>query len=108
MWLVMTSDFPAQQKILATFFLVADKRAQSTLICQDLCRRRLFVRNVAIWPPGAVPVGHQLRLAGIDSRRRPSLPSGTYGPVERPATLSLIHISEPTRLGMISYAVFCL
>ena len=23
-------------------------------------------------------------------------------------TLSLIHISEPTRLGMISYAVFCL
>ena len=22
-------------------------------------------------------------------------------------TLSLIHISEPTRLGMISYAVFC-
>ena len=26
---------------------------------------------------------------------------GTFG-------LSLIHISEPTRLGMISYAVFCL
>ena len=24
------------------------------------------------------------------------------------AFLSLIHISEPTRLGMISYAVFCL
>src|SRR5659263_440433 len=24
------------------------------------------------------------------------------------ALLSLIHISEPTRLGMISYAVFCL
>src|SRR5450756_2331052 len=26
----------------------------------------------------------------------------------RPSSLSLIHISEPTRLGMISYAVFCL
>src|SRR5450756_830802 len=26
----------------------------------------------------------------------------------RIVTLSLIHISEPTRLGMISYAVFCL
>src|SRR5450756_631511 len=26
----------------------------------------------------------------------------------RKAELSLIHISEPTRLGMISYAVFCL
>ena len=25
-----------------------------------------------------------------------------------PVWLSLIHISEPTRLGMISYAVFCL
>src|SRR5450756_2986352 len=25
-----------------------------------------------------------------------------------PYRLSLIHISEPTRLGMISYAVFCL
>src|SRR5450759_462058 len=28
--------------------------------------------------------------------------------LERPLHLSLIHISEPTRLGMISYAVFCL
>ena len=27
---------------------------------------------------------------------------------QRPVALSLIHISEPTRLGMISYAVFCL
>src|SRR5665648_1180946 len=27
---------------------------------------------------------------------------------EQHAHLSLIHISEPTRLGMISYAVFCL
>ena len=26
----------------------------------------------------------------------------------KPIDLSLIHISEPTRLGMISYAVFCL
>src|SRR5450756_2666310 len=35
------------------------------------------------------------------------------GPIVGPAIavvwgLSLIHISEPTRLGMISYAVFCL
>src|SRR5450756_1187939 len=29
-------------------------------------------------------------------------------PVEDGVDLSLIHISEPTRLGMISYAVFCL
>src|SRR5450756_688117 len=36
--------------------------------------------------------------------RRPGLLS-EYG---RVWDLSLIHISEPTRLGMISYAVFCL
>src|SRR5450756_2632144 len=29
-------------------------------------------------------------------------------PAGTPQELSLIHISEPTRLGMISYAVFCL
>src|SRR5450756_1524905 len=29
-------------------------------------------------------------------------------PASPPQYLSLIHISEPTRLGMISYAVFCL
>src|SRR5450756_2602551 len=28
-------------------------------------------------------------------------------PAGEPQHLSLIHISEPTRLGMISYAVFC-
>src|SRR5450756_1791245 len=28
--------------------------------------------------------------------------------IDADACLSLIHISEPTRLGMISYAVFCL
>src|SRR5450756_2366339 len=28
--------------------------------------------------------------------------------LEAAGALSLIHISEPTRLGMISYAVFCL
>ena len=31
-----------------------------------------------------------------------------FHPDETPKGLSLIHISEPTRLGMISYAVFCL
>src|SRR5450756_1599044 len=30
------------------------------------------------------------------------------GRIRRLLALSLIHISEPTRLGMISYAVFCL
>src|SRR5450756_1804220 len=33
---------------------------------------------------------------------------GFANPLGQPVFLSLIHISEPTRLGMISYAVFCL
>src|SRR5450756_2713278 len=32
----------------------------------------------------------------------------TLGKLVEDEDLSLIHISEPTRLGMISYAVFCL
>src|SRR5450756_2672386 len=31
-----------------------------------------------------------------------------FGKGRKERMLSLIHISEPTRLGMISYAVFCL
>ena len=38
------------------------------------------------------------------------LQAGTEGIAERGThqELSLIHISQPTRLGMISYALFCL
>src|SRR5665648_1006633 len=36
------------------------------------------------------------------------LPAGDYEAIRVVIGLSLIHISEPTRLGMISYAVFCL
>src|SRR5450759_4160614 len=39
------------------------------------------------------PLGYEIRAVGQS---------------QRAARLSLIHISEPTRLGMISYAVFCL
>src|SRR5450756_2811845 len=41
-----------------------------------------------------------LRVHGPALARQPALST--------PQHLSLIHISEPTRLGMISYAVFCL
>src|SRR5665648_1146603 len=37
-----------------------------------------------------------------------SMVVSTYLDTVGMAMLSLIHISEPTRLGMISYAVFCL
>src|SRR5450759_5886877 len=47
----------------------------------------------AAFPPGVVGQALALENRGRD------------GPVR--IGLSLIHISEPTRLGMISYAVFC-
>src|SRR5450756_1287815 len=40
-------------------------------------------------------------IADLDPRLRPDALTAAL-------ELSLIHISEPTRLGMISYAVFCL
>ena len=45
--------------------------------------------------------------AAIHRRLEQALADGALG-VSLGLGLSLIHISEPTRLGMISYAVFCL
>src|SRR5450756_616230 len=62
----------------------------------------------------------QSKPLGASMRGRPSTQPGNGAASMLPATagavavigvvvvLSLIHISEPTRLGMISYAVFCL
>src|SRR5428012_4525 len=47
---------------------------------------------------------HEREEGGVSRDLRSQLPAS----FARPAPLSLIHISEPTRLGMISYAVFCL
>src|SRR5450756_1360293 len=70
--------------------------------------------------PGILPRGEtqRLRRAGSRVERYPAV----YGEIDLDPgvgvagrylvvagqRLSLIHISEPTRLGMISYAVFCL
>src|SRR5450759_2313125 len=40
--------------------------------------------------------------------RKSKLHTSAYIDIKTLYELSLIHISEPTRLGMISYAVFCL
>src|SRR5428012_5994 len=61
--------------------------------------RRL--RCAAGWLARGSEAGHGLVVDGQQ------LAEGLgHGPAEH--GLSLIHISEPTRLGMISYAVFCL
>src|SRR5450759_5153717 len=69
-------------------------------------RRRYLALLVWAFVVAAVAAGvlvfgartnNDIRLPGTDAQRASDLLS-----------LSLIHISEPTRLGMISYAVFCL
>src|SRR5428012_21395 len=61
-------------------------------------------------PPRSTQSSRRQRQMCIRDRARP----GAAGRADRKAGagaegwLSLIHISEPTRLGMISYAVFCL
>src|SRR5659263_782796 len=58
----------------------------------------------------------QQRIVLLDTLRSRQCPAPHAGvrlyclvfSLRGPGHLSLIHISEPTRLGMISYAVFCL
>src|SRR5659263_771467 len=50
-----------------------------------------------------LPLEQVVERVGFDS-----VPSGIVAMLPAVPQLSLIHISEPTRLGMTSYAVFCL
>src|SRR5450756_2789281 len=55
--------------------------------------------------PGGPAVARLVVMVRRAARGRPRPQARDERPWE---VLSLIHISEPTRLGMISYAVFCL
>src|SRR5659263_715382 len=57
--------------------------------------------------PPRVIVDHFFNVTGIGCVVLGIVTHGTIKEHDK-LTLSLIHISEPTRLGMISYAVFCL
>ena len=50
----------------------------------------------------------EARLVDVVAREPARILVEVTGAVATALGLSLIHISEPTRLGMISYAVFCL
>src|SRR5450756_2660909 len=66
---------------------------------------RLYVSMHVPPPRTAAHAGQTIRSASGDG---PSPALSRHHPTAIAADLSLIHISEPTRLGMISYAVFCL
>src|SRR5450756_1289546 len=70
-----------------------------------------LVRELAQWEHDVrafMPLYASVRRAHGDLRPVPGLQEMGVSIGTRGYALSLIHISEPTRLGMISYAVFCL
>src|SRR5428012_6340 len=71
--------------------------------------------EAAGWPEWALTAPHVAKLKNFATarvgRRHPLMGASRASNCAAPGkvkNLSLIHISEPTRLGMISYAVFCL
>src|SRR5450756_2865724 len=62
------------------------------------------------YPPGEHGRGRTKDSEYLLQMREKQKAARIYGVLEKQfrGYLSLIHISEPTRLGMISYAVFCL
>src|SRR5450756_1755088 len=82
--------------------------------------RGISVAGADTMPPkGRGPFLRTAALLKLNSRAQTPLIRPILGTLSLPETpspwerasvqsLSLIHISEPTRLGMISYAVFCL
>src|SRR5659263_724849 len=77
------------------------------------CPNRDNVVDLYPYLPDYKPIANWLeRMAQIVEFQRVWLgsaePTRQGTELEQTVDLSLIHISEPTRLGMISYAVFCL
>eukprot|EP00825_Cyclidium_porcatum_P036232 TRINITY_DN3813_c0_g1_i1.p3 TRINITY_DN3813_c0_g1~~TRINITY_DN3813_c0_g1_i1.p3 ORF type:complete len:111 (+),score=19.25 TRINITY_DN3813_c0_g1_i1:133-465(+) len=62
----------------------------------------LFNKWSSVRPSVVLPDPDSPTIPSVSPSKRSKLTSLTA------LNLSLIHISEPTRLGMISYAVFCL
>src|SRR5450759_4449057 len=90
---------------LRFFFLrVVDVRRPAEDVLRDGAAGAVVAPSTAgigaPWPLPSAEVAVAVRRRG-DAAVRPSATAAA-------SILSLIHISEPTRLGMISYAVFCL
>src|SRR5450756_1891075 len=63
----------------------------------------------ALWSHSDSGADHGPRAGRVRELERAAVPvDGLPCRADPEHGLSLIHISEPTRLGMISYAVFCL
>src|SRR5450759_5054937 len=96
----------ARRALLSVWRICAAQAWPCGSASQTACRSRIRPRSAssAVIVLGLTPV----RVVDLDlGCGRGGVPDVAVG-VSGPWWLSLIHISEPTRLGMISYAVFCL
>src|SRR5665648_1243743 len=75
------------------------------------------VKNYSILLQGMEKIAEKIGVKIIETKQELGVAKGVSFPYKKEVALnprntelqlSLIHISEPTRLGMISYAVFCL
>src|SRR5450756_1325567 len=87
-----------------------DLTSPRALVIRDGARKRIAGREVVRGDAVVLAEGDRVPADAVlvqshDLQIDESLLTGESVPVRK---LSLIHISEPTRLGMISYAVFCL
>ena len=73
----------------------------------DILDGNLIITNCSILD-SIVLIGMPRKVDSIVIRNNPSLTYISFSPPIEELDLSLIHISEPTRPRLISYAVFCL
>src|SRR5665648_1192736 len=94
----MSDTLERRELVSDTRFEVRATSATSMIQCWQACPTANRRTLMEILGTGDGPAGDSAQGTGVDDNRT----AGAAAP------LSLIHISEPTRLGMISYAVFCL
>ena len=86
--------------------IVAGLRKRGTSLAAESRRHGLSSSTLANALTRPWPKGELIIATALETQPWVIWPSRYHDPVTH--ELSLIHISEPTRLGMISYAVFCL
>src|SRR5450756_208996 len=93
------AEFPGFQVILLSAAMLSEDGPRESAPTQATSEVIVFDLLRGVWQ------GNGVRLLDALLSGRTRAGHATPGTA---ITLSLIHISEPTRLGMISYAVFCL
>src|SRR5450756_2964775 len=101
---------PTRERLTYINHNIIDKES---FLLRSACQENVMIRDISEYfekleteLQACFAIASEARKNGEDPSLSPEiLPARDLA--ERVENLSLIHISEPTRLGMISYAVFC-